>query len=563
MTSAYYVHSRLRLIHGLPAISGDTNTNESVKKTVDLLSAGGFNLATDVGAWVPRLGALAGGGNYLQLGGAQGEVLQESNYERVTETFTLTVNAGNPLDRLRLENDLLYMKHNAEAFWAQEGNLDPVYLEWGVVGQTGIASAPIYQYAHVYSLDFAWSNSVPQTVTLTVVRRPDWWPIPPGANPQYWTKYAESVTPTTSNMSVATTGSDIHLVYSNSVHFQTTTSPAYVSYIDIPASQVPGSLPALTTFMVSLVAQGGGTNAAPNTVVIGRYTKPTTFNNGGTAFSPLATLPCSIMTMGTDATSVADTTAVGGNALNISFATATLQLRASISATNITAGSINQTLVPGKYLIFARVKPQAITSTFQVQLALRVAGATLPFSTGELMNVPAMTVNDFDWNVINMGEFTVPGEIAALDGTGLDPTATEVLIYASRSGGASALRISDLMFIPTDEAAVLMKSRDPLAVFSGTRNSLIIDNTGYLKRAQPDDYAIRQTGGTGNEPLEFTGTTITLRPRVNNRLYIFAYQNAESGTPVSTRTYVTYTPSSARLEVGVNIIPRWLGLRDT
>jgi len=50
---------------------------------------------------------------------------------------------------------------------------------------------------------------------------------------------------------------------------------------------------------------------------------------------------------------------------------------------------------------------------------------------------------------------------------------------------------------------------------------------------------------------------------VNNRLYIFAYQNAESGTPVSTRTYVTYTPSSARLEVGVNIIPRWLGLRDT
>jgi len=145
--------------------------------------------------------------------------------------------------------------------------------------------------------------------------------------------------------------------------------------------------------------------------------------------------------------------------------------------------------------------------------------------------------------------------------TGLDPTATEVLIYASRSGGASALRISDLMFIPTDEAAVLMKSRDPLSVVGNS--SLIIDNTGYLKRAQPDDYAIRQTGGTGNEPLEFTGATITLRPRVNNRLYIFAYQNAESGTPVSTRTYVTYTPSSARLEVGVNIIPRWLGLRDT
>jgi len=557
----YQTHTRLRLLHGLPAISGDTNTNESVKKSVNLLSEGGLNLADPLTGWSPRVGSLQGGGNFIQLGGWQGDVLQDTPYERVTETMRLTVTAGSPLDRMRLENDLLYMKHNAEAFWSQAGNLDPVYLEWGIEGQTGIASAPIYQYALIYTLDIAWGTDAANTVTLTITRRPDWWPIPPGANPQYWTKYFESVTPSTSNMSVAATGSDIHVAHSTSVHFQTAASPAYTSYIDIPATSVPGNLPALTTITVALESQGGGTNAAPNTVVIGRYTKPTTFNNSGTAFSPLATLPCSIMTMGTDATSVADTTAVGGNALNISFATATLQLRGSINATNITGGSLNQTLVPGKYLIFARVKPQAVTSTFQVQLALRVVGATLPFSTGELMNVPAMTVNDFDWNVINMGEFTVPGEIAALDGTGLDPTATEVLIYASRSGGASALRISDLMFIPTDEAAVLMKSRDPLSVVGNS--SLIIDNTGYLKRAQPDDYAIRQTGGTGNEPLEFTGATITLRPRVNNRLYIFAYQNAESGTPVSTRTYVTYTPSSARLEVGVNIIPRWLGLRDT
>ena len=561
MTSAFYVHDRLRLIHGLPSISGDTNTNESVKRTVDLLSPGGFNLATDFGAWVPRIGALAGGGNYLQLGGAQGEVLQESNYERVTETFTLTVNTGNPLDRLRLEGDLLYMKHNAEAFWAQDGNLDPVYLEWRVAGQTGRSSAPIYQYAHVYSLDFAWSNSVPQTVTMTVVRRPDWLPIPPGANPQYWTKYVESVTPTTSNMSVGTTGADIHLAYTNALYFQTVASPPYTSYIDIPASQVPGDLPALCTIMVSLEAQGGGTNAAPNTIAVGRYTKPTTINNGGVAYQPLACLPCSLMTMGTDATSVVDSTAVGGNALNISFATATLQLRGSISASYITAGSLNQTLIPGKYLIFARVKPQAVTSTFQVQLALRVVGATLPFVTGELMNVPAMTVNDFDWNVINMGEFNVPGELASTDGTGLDPISTEVLIYASRSGGASALRISDLMFIPTDEAAMVMKARTELVVLGN--NSFIVDNTGYLTHGRIEDFALRQSTGATNEPMELSGTTITLRPKVNNRLYFFAWQNAESGTPVSTRTYVTYAPSSARMEVGVNIVPRWLGLRDT
>lgn len=560
MTSAFYVHDRLRLIHGLPSISGDTNTNESVKRTVDLLSPGGFNLATDIGAWVPRIGSLAGGGNYLQLGGAQGEVLQESNYERVTETFTLTVNTGNPLDRIRLENDLLYMKHNAESFWAQDGNLDPVYLEWRVAGQTGRSSAPIYQYAHIYSLDFAWSNSIPQTVTLTVVRRPDWLPIPPGANPQYWTKYVESVTPSTSNMNVEAGNTDVHLIYSQNIHYQTIGS--YVSYIDIPAASIPGNLPALCTIGVELEEAGVGTNAAPNNVVIGRYTKPTTIRNGGTNFSPLATLPAAAASStGVDATLVVDGTAVSGNAVSVSFATATLQIRFGSNLSYITTSSLNQTLVPGKYLIFARVKPQAITSTFQLQIALRAEGATLPFTTGDLVNVPAMTVNDFDWNVINMGEFVIPGQQTSIDGTGFDPSAIELLFYASRTGGASALRISDLMFIPTDEATVAMKSK--VALTSLANNGFILDNTGYLSRGLMEDVGLRRTAGLLNEPLEVTGTTILLKPQVNNRLYFFAYRSVEDGVPVSPRTYVTYVGGNARLTVAVNIIPRWLGLRDT
>jgi hypothetical protein len=559
MTSAYYTHSRLRLIHGLPAISGDTNTNESVKKTVDLLSAGGFNLATDFGAWVPRLGALAGGGNYLQLGGAQGEVLQESNYERVTETFTLTVNTGNPLDRLRLENDLLYMKHNAEAFWAQEGNLDPVYIEWGVVGQTGIASAPIYQYAHVYSLDFAWSNAVPQTVTLTVVRRPDWWPIPPGSTPQRWTKYALSQSLTTSNSQIdVSAGVNNHRAYGY-VHMNTTWSVSsfiYTGYIDIPASSIPGNLPALAT-IAARMDTAIGLNS-PDVMMVSRYTKPTTLRSGGTDYAPLHTLEAVQMTLGTDATSVAETNSISGNAVSVSFATATLARRLEVNAARMASNRC--TLVPGKYVVFARVEPQAITSTFSLQLRLRSPGGSGEYyAIGDLATVSAWDgVSIFEWNSINLGEFTIPQWSTATDGTGLEPNDVWVELWASRTGGASALRISDLTFMPTDEQAIVAVG----AITLDNDTSYVIDGSYYGTHGYPDDIGHNATGGVFGENLALQGNIITLRPGANNRLYFYVYNRGVYQVN-STRTTTTRAAQVTRLEVGVNIIPRWLGLRDT
>jgi len=53
-----------------------------------------------------------------------------------------------------------------------------------------------------------------------------------------------------------------------------------------------------------------------------------------------------------------------------------------------------------------------------------------------------------------------------------------------------------------------------------------------------------------------------LRPGVTNRLYMYFYNRGVTGatTPRSTTTRAAQV---ARCEVGVNIIPRWLGLRDT
>ena len=558
----YQTHTRLRLLHGLPAISGDTNTNESVKKSVNLLSEGGLNLADPLTGWSPRVGSLQGGGNFIQLGGWQGDVLQDTPYERVTETMRLTVTAGSPLDRMRLENDLLYMKHNAEAFWSQAGNLDPVYLEWGIEGQTGIASAPIYQYALIYTLDIAWGTDAANTVTLTITRRPDWWPIPPGANPQYWTKYALSTAPSTTNMRIdLNPGANNHR-FNGFVHWNTYWNGStylYTGYIDIPGSSIPGNLPALTSVTMRAETQIGIHPA--DTVIISRYSKPTVWRSGGTDYQPLNTLEAALMSPGTDTTVVADATSISGNVLSVSFATATLVRRAELIVSRM--ASNRASLLPGKYIALARVRPQAITSTFGLQMRLRYTSVDDYIAIGDTATVPAWNGTDtFDWNVINLGEFTVPIPSTGIDGTGLEPNDVYVELWASRTGGASALRISDITFMPSDEIAQVVTGTGGVSISGIPPVSYVIDSTGYSTRGYLDDLGTRVSNGVVNDNLVIQGNSLTLRPGVTNRLYMYFYNRGVTGatTPRSTTTRAAQV---ARCEVGVNIIPRWLGLRDT
>lgn len=550
-------HKRLRIIHGIPPLPGGSVSNESVKAVVELLAEGGLNLNGEIGSFVPRVGSMVNGGNYVSLGDA-GDALIETPYSRVTESITLTATPGNMLDRVRLEGDLHYMKRKAEEFWDRKGNLDPVYLEWSIEGVTGIGGAELVQYAMIYTLDMAWGNGFPQTVTISIVRRHDWWPIIPGQPAGYWTNYINGAGVPGLDI---TPGANNHLI-NGTVHFNTTwqvAPPQYVyqNYIDIPAAQIPGDLPALCTIAVRLNTYG--VPFAPDYVMVSRYTKPTLWRTASTNFAPLATLEAVAMTLDLNATSVADTDAISGNAVSVSFATATLARRLNMNIGRIT--SIRSTIIPGRYVVFARVQPQAITSTFRLQLRIRTDSSGEYSSIGDEIFVPAWDgVTPFPWGVINLGEFTIPQWATAPNGAGLTPNDVFIELYASRTGGTAALRISDLTFMPTDEGAVVMVGAGTLDTSVVTPISYVLDGSYYGSHGYPEDTAVSTLSGAVFEPLAIQGATILLRHNVDNRLYFYAYNRGvyQVNYPV---TNVTRPGNVAALDVGIDIVPRWLGVR--
>lgn len=557
-------HKRLRLVHGLPSIPGYADSNDSIKATVELLTEGGLNLATSEGAFTPRIGSMSQGGNYISMGDA-GDVLLETPYSRVTESITLTASPGNMLDRVRLEGELHYMKRKAEEFWDRKGNFDPVYLEWALEGVTGVGGAELVQYALVYTLDMAWSDGVPQTVTLSIVRRHDWWPFAPGQTPQYWTKYNAGValTPANSYLDISP-GANNHVV-NGTVHFNTrwdsgSTSYNYRGYLDIPAASLPGDLPLLCTIAVRLNTYSPSGGFSPDFVLVSRYTKPTVWQTPSMDYAPLNTLEAALMTLGTNAAVVADTDAMNGNAVEVTFATATLARRLSMNIGRI--NGIRSTIVPGRYLVYARASPQAGVSTYRLQLRIRTDSSGEYTAIGDEVLVPAWDgVTLFQWGVINLGEFTIPQWATAPNGVGLTPNDVFIELYASRSGGTAALRIADLTFIPTDEGAVAMVGAGTLDQSLVTPVSYILDGSHYGSHGYPEDTAVRTLSGAVSEPLAIQGAMINLRPKVDNRLYFWAYNRGVYQTNYPNNN-TTRSANVASMDVAVSVVPRWLGGRD-
>lgn len=277
-------------------------------------------------------------------------------------------------------------------------------------------------------------------------------------------------------------------------------------------------------------------------------------------YAPLNTLEAVLMTLGTNAASVADTDAMNGNAVEVTFGTTALARRLSMNIGRI--NGIRSTIVPGRYLVYARVQPQAITSTYRLQLRIRTDSSGEYTAIGDEVFVPAWDgVTTFQWGTINLGEFTIPQWATAPNGVGLTPNDVFIELYASRTGGTAALRIADLTFIPTDEGAVAMVGAGTLDTSVVTPVSYILDGSHYGSHGYPEDTAVSTLSGAVFEPLAIQGAMITLRPKENNRLYFYALNRGIYQTNYPNNN-ITRTGNVASMDVAVSVVPRWLGVRD-
>lgn len=113
-------------------------------------------------------------------------------------------------------------------------------------------------------------------------------------------------------------------------------------------------------------------------------------------------------------------------------------------------------------------------------------------------------------------------------------------------------RVLDLIFVPVDEG---------MAQLVGTTNTTaassvgIVDNTGYLSRGEIKQSAFLYNANaiTGGSSQEIRGQHIMLKPGVNQRLYFLTTGQYAAGI----QSY-----QDQPLTIGLNIVPRWFGIRD-
>lgn len=550
-------HQQLLIIKGV-GIPPKNNTNfEAAVINLDLLhqNAQGYSLLD----WTPNIPSLKSGGVWADSPINDGRALVAGVNANVTETITVRLTGADCKAWAAQFGILSRMIQDIRLFSDAQYQIEPVYLQWWAAG------APGPQYAIIFNIDlkvtYLDSPTTQAEIILSIEREFGWRGVHPGGSPMEWTAYFNNrqwqvafgdITGSTSpNQGIAIENLENKSEFSDAAF----TTLGANNGMAIPAASIPGDLPALA----SLYFAGSGSRTF---FWVGRKTANPSQTFGGNAIPPNATFNGSDGTLGVNATLANDTGAVkaagSGTAqrVEISFATATNQLRLTTDSGNA-LGHMNRFI--GQWMVFLRCRLTATNPT-DVTMYLRYGKVIASDSDGiKLPSVNPQVIagagNTTAWGLTYMGLIRCPIEnnnkamvntgsggdsFYGLAGAAVD---FKIGLFATRTAGAGLLYISDLILIPIDECAFTLQPADAAA-----DQTLLVDNTGYMTHGAPGLFA-GQIASTG-KLSEYRGAEITLKPNVPNYLY---FLNADNS--LQSRATDTYSPV-------VNIVPRWMGIRD-
>lgn len=584
------MHKELKLIRGVPTIPGlDVTLEPGTDLIINLLSgeAEGFALDPSPGAWNPGIPAPKSG-LWQDVPFVDGRTPIADSFQNVTETMQVVLSAPNYLRLSQWKSKLAVLAQDIEQFWSQEGiQPSPVYLHWWAT------DAPGPQFALIMSLDFAESTpgvldagSIVRDITLTIEREPYWRALPPGASPILWTLYTLGRQPgkdfNLSNMPTITTtvaGAANQLVRANITDFDeynpqsvTTVTPVvgignivHSNAISIPSSALPGDVPPLVCVMVQGSKISGADTDTVN-IMLACSSRPLTyrdrFNN---AFRLMSNLPGLGAFRGAGAAAAADANGLTGYDVNTSTYTAVLS-RIEITPGVVRAEylawrrSVKFNLYRGRYAAFLRCRQNAVAAgNITMNLAVKIGQSitrTTPVSPTVVVGVGATV----QWPLTYMGQIKLPQNpdmVIRADNLGMQDSVVDgnIALEVTRSAGAALLYVRDLLLIPIDEGFLAFEPDvDPP---TGGSDPVVFDNTGYYNHGKPGMIAVRE--GTnfpavadGDMPSYgmLSGSELVLQPGMDNTLYVAEYNS--SGFAIN----------ASNIFVCLNIIPRWLGVRD-
>lgn len=544
----------LEIVKGVAKTPGDVNTAEQGLDSINLLDEKGFSCDS----YDMRIPALKAGAVWADTPLSDGRQLVSGAFGNVQEDMRIEVRAGTLAQLAALLSKLGRFQRDCNDFWDTQNQIEPVYLKHRLFGEPGP------RYALLYSFDFHIEaptnpNDPFRTITLKLEREIGWRGIAPGDNPKKWT--TEVFLHQQYNNNTAALFSGNHLVeqvIQNRME-SNTTDTALLSrpYFDIPATSIPGDLPALVQMDVQ--CETVPTNGL-NRFYVGKSSKPDLAITPSLTDQPYYYLVAADGGSNVDASDANDTggpieASSGTNRRKqITFATASLQDRITWSGT-LAGTSFHPTSLRGRFMVFIRARLSA-ASTVMLNLRTFVDSAAVTYPSYALTGTGSGgTGNTTVWQVIYMGIVTFPITeqriMVDTDGLGIQvgSSAGDLVLQAERTGAACTLYVADLIFIPIDEGAWMRQAAVSIAV----GNNFLFDNTGYFLHGRPGMY----TGDTFSvASAEDRGSDFYLTPGVRNRIIMFADLSpnlagteAESGIDASFR-------------VRLNIVPRWSGLRD-
>jgi hypothetical protein len=590
-------HQELKLVRGILNAPGDTNSAEQGYFIIDLLSgaAQGLALSSELDGWNPSLPAPKAG-LWTDIPFADGRTPIAAAEANVTETMRLTATAPTHVDMSQLISELNTLADDCNRYWNDEFYNQPVFLHWFATG------APGPQYALIMSVDVDVSiptvddnGNILRDVTLTIEREPYWRAeVPPGANPIYWTLYADSKLPGLNYDYLADLRLSANLTFPLLYALAQDTLSNFVNYtalsystntvnnwngLTVPAADIPGDAPALVQIALTENSPNAGADPRNFTYMLARSTRTPqldTMRDGGIARF-VTMIPFTAGLYFGASVLAADTGGIGG--FNITTSTTITASRVEITPAVAIAGfwsantAIDRNMERGRFAVFVRARQHngaAGDLTMRVRFGYGITG--LSFSV--LTNTVSPTLqtgagNTTNWPLTYMGTVRLPPDRDAVlslygvqGGSGLYNDGVDsvvVTLEVARSTGTGVLYFEDVILLPYDEVLIDGVQVDPIA--SGQVNvidTLVLDNTGYLSRGKPVQVAVAQNlFGSGSptdvyQPaIEARGVPLTLLPGVDNTIFILQKTDATLSRM-----------KSDTIKASLNIVPRWRGIRE-
>lgn len=575
---------------------GDTNLDPQAD-TLDLLS--GTFVVEDVNGipnYFPAQPGLKSGGVWDDPANRDGRELSFSAHTNVTEVITLIAKTGDMQGR-----HATLRKLNLYALWARKYNEDTttdpraVSLEYSIEGGVGSQYAQVFNIEINPETDESDTFSLPHLSRITLtIERGTWQGIPIGASPRMWTLEAiRSLRPTNASgaqssplynylnldlMQISPGAGYEHAaeaqIFNACEYGSGAVGSLWTNFIDIPSSVIGGDTdcpalivatanpgePGVTTPTYSKLYIGLKTNAQDNPGSSGRNIRNT--YNGGDATATNGTgVTMSKVSVGSGALSQergirSNNSNTNRHYLNFAVAAATA------NTTTNASWSLDAYSMRGSYNVYFRGGTDAGGSTAQMRLRFFLSSGGRSIDIGTI--TPPELVSAEDPQLVWVGTLTLPlqgGYQSSGSGLGnmhrpnsLHGGALAVSCYRSAGSGATNIRLFDVILMPYDEGACVIRS--DINMTSADDRGFLIDSTEYISRGNGGAMVytdpISATSILSYPLIDQSGRPIKLKPGRTNRLYFLA----EAGT-----TTFTAKPNISFRAI-VHPVPRWVGLRD-